>query len=234
MARLPRLAIPGYLHLVAQYTHAGESALRDGEDLASCRRHLIDAARRHGVAVHAYALLPTQVLLLATPVTASSLSRMWQALGRSFGAEYNRRHDRRGMLWEGRFRTAVIEAESHWLDGCRHVESMPVRTGVSTNAAEYEWSSASHHAGLRVDSGITEHPGYWALGNTPFEREARYRHLLEQPLPAAAERRLIDAVAKGWVLGGANFVSAVGELTERRVVPLKRGRPAGRKTVPKI
>lgn len=233
MARLPRLAIPGHLHLVAQRTHAGEATLRDEQDLASCRRHLVDAARQHGVSLHAYALVPTQVLLLATPAAASSLSRMWQALGRSFGAEYNRRYGRHGMLWEGRFRTAVIEAETHWLDGLRHVESMPVKAGVCTSAAAYEWSSAPHHTGLRVDGGITEHPGYWSLGNTPFEREARYRDLLEQTLPAALERRLNDAVAKGWALGGAGFIAAVETLTGRRVVPLQRGRPA-KKTVPKI
>ncbi len=233
MARLPRLAIPGHLHLIAQHTHAREPVLGDEQDLASCKRSLLDAARQHGVALHAYALLPTQVLLLATPATSSGLSRMWQAVGRRFGADYNRRHGRRGALWEGRFRTAVVDARAHWLDCCRHVESMPLKLGLCAMAGEYLWSSAAHHAGLRVDAGLTEHPGYWALGNTPFEREARYREMLEQPLPELVERRLVDAVGKGWAMGDAAFIATLSELTGRRVTPLSRGRPRGTKTVPK-
>jgi putative transposase len=237
MARLPRLAIPGHLHLVSQHTHAGEAALSDDQDLHGCRISVMEAARQHGVALHAYALLPTQVLLVATPAAANSLSRMWQAVGRRFGADYNRRHGRRGALWEGRFRTAVVEGAAHWLECCRHVEAMPVKMGLCVSPAEYPWSSAAHHVGARVEGGITEPPGYWALGNTPFEREMRYRQALEQPLPEALERRLSEALAKGWAVGSAAFLASLGGLTERRVSPLSRGRPpalGAKKTVPKI
>jgi putative transposase len=236
MARLPRLVVAGQLHLLVQRSHAGSPVFRRDEDFDAYRRALADLAPQHGVALHAYALMPAQVLLLVTPAAATSLSRLWQALGRRFGADYNRRHGRSGVLWEGRFRTTVVDAEAHFLDACRHVEWSPVRAGLADSPADYAWSSAAHHLGIRPEAAITEHPRYWMLGNTPFEREARYQQLLEQPLPVAMEQRLTEAVLKGWALGDPAFVRSLGEMTGRRAAPLPRGRPRrslGEKTVPK-
>jgi putative transposase len=225
LARLPRLVVAGQLHLLVQRSHAGSPVFRGDEDFASYRRALIESAPEHGVAIHAYALTPAQVLLLVTPQTGTGLSRMLQALGRRFGADYNRRHGRSGVLWEGRFRTTVVDAEAHFLDCCRHVEWGPVHAGLVAVPQDYPWSSAAHHTGLRADAAITEHRRYWLLGNTPFEREASYRRLLEQPLPPMVEDRLAQASLKGWAVGDAAFIRSLGEQTARRVTPLPRGRP---------
>jgi putative transposase len=230
MARLPRLIVAGQLHLVAQRAHGASVVFREDADFDAYRRALVQAAAEHGVALHAYALTPSQVLLLLTPSTPTGPSRMLQAVGRRFGADYNRRHRRSGALWDGRFRATVVDP-SHLVDSCRWVESAPVRAGLGP-AAEYPWSSAAHHVGSRADAGITDHPRYWALGNTPFEREATYRALLDQPLLSEWASRLEDATHKGWALGDAAFVRTLAEKAPRRVVPLPRGRPRI-KTVPK-
>ena len=235
MARLPRLIVPGHLHLLLQRSHGGSPVFRENDDFISYREALAESAREHGVAIHAYAVLPSQVLMLVTPANATALSRMWQALGRRFGAGYNRRHRRTGVLWEGRFRTTVVDAHAHLLDCSRYVERMPVGAGLVDAPADYPWSSAAHHVGVRADGLVTEHAGFWALGNTPFDREARYRRLLAEPLPAALQARITHASIMGWALGDASFARAVGQLTPRRVVPLSRGRPRKeevKKTVP--
>src|SRR5205085_1121878 len=136
-----------------------------------------------------------------------------------------------GALWDGRFRATVVDP-GHAVDAGRWVEWAPVRGGLAGAPAEYPWSSAPHHAGFRMDADITEHPSYWQLGNTPFDREAAYRGLLEQPLPRAMEARLEDAAQKGWAFGDAAFVRQLSDEAPRRVAPLARGRPRI-KTVPK-
>jgi putative transposase len=156
---------------------------------------------------------------------------MLQAVGRRFGAEYNRRHGRTGALWDGRFRATVVEPK-HLVDCSRWIEWAPVRAGLATTAGEYEWSSAAHHLGAKVDTNITEHPHYWRLGNTPFDREAAYRALLDEPLPDALATHLEQAASKGWALGDAAFVHALAGQATRRVAPLARGRPR-KKSVPK-
>lgn len=94
-----------------------------------------------------------------------------------------------------------------------------------TGSAEPSWSSAAHHLGTLRDPLVQDPPGYWALGNTPFERESAWRQRLERGLLPALAQRLADSVDKGWVIGDARFASEVAQLTHRRTTPLPRGRP---------
>ncbi len=95
----------------------------------------------------------------------------------------------------------------------------------SSGSSPPPWSSASHHLGLLRDSLVQDSAAYWALGNTPFERENAWRLLLDTGLSPLLARRLSDAVDKGWVLGRPEFVAEVGRITQRRTSPLPRGRP---------
>src|SRR5258706_3754062 len=131
MARLPRLVVPGRLHLLLQRRHGVGPVFGSDDDFAAYRSALVEAAAEHGVAIHGYALLPSQVLLLLTPASAMGPSRMLQAVGRRFGADYNRRHGRSGALWEGRFRTTVVDAEAPLLDCPRYVASGAQRAGAT-------------------------------------------------------------------------------------------------------
>jgi putative transposase len=223
MARQPRLSVAGQLHLVMQRSHNASTVFRGDDDYRSYLDCLRASLPQHGVLLHAYMLVPDRVVLLATPPAADSLARLLQALGRRFGAEYNRRHGRSGSLWDGRFRCTVAEASTQLLDCIRYVESGSAMTGGEV--IDYPWSSAAHHAGRRVDPLVSEHAEYWRLGNTPFEREARYRALIEEPLSAATQRRIGEACLKGWALGGPSYIQAIEQQTQRSAAPRRRGRP---------
>ena len=93
------------------------------------------------------------------------------------------------------------------------------------NAADYAQSSCRHHIGMKHDAIITDHPQYWALGNTPFEREAAYKQHIEQALTSQQVQAFTVACQKGWPLGSIRFKAELQKLSERRVAPLKRGRP---------
>lgn len=224
MARLPRLAIAGALHHVMLRGHDGQPLARDAADRDSLLALLRAAAVAQGVAVHAYALLDHELHLLVTPSEAPALGRMVQALGRRYVAAFNRRHGRRGALWDGRFRCSVIEA-GLLLDAITHIETLAVRAGVVANAMEWPWASAAHHAGARRDPLITEHAGYWALGNTPFERESAHAHLLTRGISDALRQRLEGALRRGHAIGSDDFVRQVGATAARPVQARPRGRP---------
>jgi putative transposase len=224
MARLPRLYVAGQPQHVMLRGLGGLIALADDEDYAFFVDCLRAAVRDHKLALHAYALLPSVVHLLGTPHDESSLPKTMQAVGRRYVAHFNRRYLRNGALWEGRYRATVIEAERYLLPCMRYVEAAPQH--VSTLAPQdWRWSSYRHHAGLALDLLVTDHPIYWALGNTPFERQRSYRELFEQPLDTDVVRALHDATLKGWVLGGENFRFWCAQQANRRVSPLPRGRP---------
>ncbi len=226
MARLPRLALAGQPHHLVQRGLNRQPIVVDDVDRQRFLAELRESAALHKVAIHAYVLMDTHVHLLATPETVDGLSLMMQSLGRRYVAAFNKRHGRSGTLWDGRFRAAPLEADAHLLACMRFIELNPHRVGGVHQAAEdYVWSSAAHHLGRRRDPLVLDHALFWALGNTPFEREAAWRRWLEQGVPADEARRLMDSAHKGWPLGGARFLHQLGERTERPLLPRKRGRP---------
>ena len=228
MARLPRLSVGGLPHLLVQRSHHGQPVFIDDSDRTLFRNLLGDVAKSEGVALHAYALMDDQVRLLATPGTADALGRMMQALGRRYGGAFNRRHARSGGLWEGRFRATIIEPERHLLEAMRYIEDEHNWDGGVAQVEGCPVSSRGHHVGRRQDSLVTDHALFWALGNTPFDREANYRRLLDDGLEATRREELESAVRTGWPLGSEVFVAQLSGKTERRLVPLKRGRPPKR------
>lgn len=224
MARLSRLCIPGLPHVVLQRGHSRSAIFEDDTDRQLFRDLLREACQRHNVQIHGYSLQSGQILLLATPSSADGLSKVMQDIGRRYVARFNRRHGRSGALWEGRFRATVVEPRRHLLASMRFVEGLA--GGLSAlDQSVAPWSSASHHLGERVDPLITEALQFWALGNTPFEREAAYRHLSEQALTQQELSGIQSAVLSGWPLGDGAFVAALAPSTARRLAPGKRGRP---------
>jgi putative transposase len=227
VARLPRLLVPGQLHLVMQRSAGGQPVFTTDADFDLYLVALRELAREHDVHLHAYALLSTQVMLLLTPGHALSLSRLMQAQGRRFGAAYNRVHQRAGVLWEGRFRATVLDPQEYGLAAVQFVETAVVRAKECLVASDYRWSSAPHHAGKQSDPLITEHAVHWQLGNTPFEREAAYRNSVHQLQVQQLHQQMEAAVLKGWALGSPAFIAALSDLTDRRLTALAQGRPRG-------
>ncbi len=225
MARLARLYVPDQPQHVILRGLDQQPAFVDDQDYELFIDCLKAAARDHHLAVHAWVLMPGAVQLLVTPSDESSLPKAMQAVGRRYVAHFNRRYARRGTLWEGRYRATVIEGERFFLLASRVVELAPVRSHLVTAPEDYRWSSYRHHIGLTVDSLITDHPLYWALGNTPFERQRAYRELCEQALDERETTQLMQATLKGWVLGSDTYRDWASRSANRRVSPLPRGRP---------
>ena len=225
MARAPRLALAGELHYLIQRGHNQQAVFADDHDREAYLAMLHEAAVQAGVAIHAYALLPEAVHLLATPGEVSSMSRMMQSLGRRYVAAYNRRHGRSGTLWEGRFRAGLIDAASHGADAWVHIECLPVRAGLAAAAADWPWSSAAHYLGRRRDPLLVEHRSYWALGNTPFERELAHALNLSNGVPGALAEAFQRSAMKGQAMGTDTFVAHVEAQARVSLAARPRGRP---------
>lgn len=225
MARLARLSVPGELHHVVQRGHDDHPVFRDDADRTDYLRALRDQAHEQAVAVHAYVLLDTEVHLLVTPSQSGALGRLMQGLGRRYGAAHNRRHGRGGTLWEGRYRASVLESQSYFLKAAVLLAWLPAQRQAIAEPLEWSWSSARHHAGIARDPVIADHPAYWALGNTPFDRERAYRQSLEEGLGSGEVTRILQAADKSWALGSPAFLARLSELTARPLAPRPRGRP---------
>jgi putative transposase len=226
MARLSRLTLAGYPHHVIQRGNNGQAIFATQEDHRYWLDLLRDNARKYFVAVHAYVLMENHVHILATPQTVDGLPQMMQAIGRSYVRYFNAARGRTGTLWEGRYRSTVLQAQSHLLDCMAYIDLNPVRSGLVESPAAYAWSSHGHYLGRKVDKCISPHALFWAMGNTPFAREAAYAKLVREGLSDAQLVELTDATLKGWVLGDAEFKAQLAKQTSRRLSKGKAGRPA--------
>lgn len=230
MARLPRLTAPGLPHHLIQRGNNRQPVFVDEIDCLRYLGDLAELAAHLGLAIHAYVLMPNHVHLLATPSTGDTLARLMQALGRRYVRWFNARHRRTGTLWEGRFRSAVVETDRYLLACMRYIEMNPVRAGLVDAPAAYRWSSFKHQVGLRVDPLISEHAVYWAMGNTPFERQLTYRRLFEQGAADGEIDAIRQATQRGWVLGERPFVEEIAMRAGRRPSQMRPGRPPRERT----
>jgi putative transposase len=225
MARLPRLTVPGYPHHIIQRGNNRQAIFSSPADYQMFLGLLDENSHKFGVAVHAYVLMGNHVHLLATPSTEEGLPQMMQAVGRRYVRYFNDSQARSGTLWEGRYRSTLIETERYLLACMVYIDLNPVRAGLVQDAGDYSWSSYGRYVGLRVDRLVTPHPLYWTLGNTPFAREAAYAELVRAGTTREQQEALTRSALGGWALGSESFVADLQKRTERRVLKKQPGRP---------
>lgn len=225
MARLARLTLPGYPHHVIQRGNNRQAIFESIDDYQTLLELIEQKARKFDVLIHAYVLMSNHFHLLLTPQTSDGMPKMMQAVGRNYVHHFNLAHHRTGTLWEGRYRSTMLQSEHHLLACMAYIDLNPVRAGLAAQAADYPWSSYSHYTGQRLDKLITPHDLVWGLGNTPFAREAAYAELVAAGIKRDQEVALTEALLSGWALGDADFVADLQQKTSRRVAKGVAGRP---------
>jgi putative transposase len=225
MARLPRLTVPGYPHHLIQRGNNRQPIFASDGDYETLLAMLDEGARKFEVEVHAYVLMTNHFHLLATPATATGLPSLMQAVGRRYVRHFNQAQGRSGTLWEGRYRSTLIQADRYLLACMAYLDLNPVRAGIAQSAKDYPWSSHRRYIGLRDDKLVTPHPLFWTLGNTPFAREAAYAEMVDAGVSQQQQQALTNSALQGWALGEVSYVEELQKRTARRVSKGKAGRP---------
>ena len=230
MARLPRLTLAGYPHHIILRGNNRQAIFIDSADFQRTLALLQVNAQEQQVQIHAYVLMSNHLHLLLTPLQNDSLPKMMQAVGRSYVLYFNKRHGRSGTLWEGRYRSALIQTERYFLACMAYIDLNPVRAGMVAQAADYLWSSHGHYIGRQNEAWLSPHPLYWEMGNTPFAREAAYAAMVQSGIDQKQQQALTSSALSGWALGEDVFVEGLQKQTPRRVNAAKAGRPFGKKS----
>ena len=225
MARLARLTVPGHPHHIIQRGNNRQLIFTRNADFEMLLSLVNEHARMQKVAIHAYVLMSNHFHLLATPETADGIPRLMQAVGRRYVRYFNQSYLRTGTLWEGRYKSTLIQAE-HYLLACMiYLDLNPVRAKMVSTAADYRWSSYHHYAGQTTDHLITSHPLYWEMGNTPFAREVAYVAMVDSGIGVDQQKVLTESALHGWVLGDGQYIAALQKQTPRRIAKKSAGRP---------
>jgi putative transposase len=226
MPRRARLTYAGCaLHLIQRGNNRG-ACFFDEADYRLYRELAAEAAHDHGVAVHAYVLMTTHVHLLVTSPDPDGASRLMKQVGERYVRRVNRAYGRSGTLWEGRFRSCLVEEDVYFLACCRYIEMNPVRARMTETPADYPWSSHHANARERADALVTPHPLVLALGSDAAARSAGYRALFDRSPDPALIDEIRAATNGGYVLGGERFQREIAAATGRRTWRGLPGRPA--------
>lgn len=223
-----RICIPGLPHHLTQRGNDQQPTFFADKDYTTYLAYLEDAAGEHGIAVHAYVLMTNHVHVLVTPAESTSLSLAIQALGRRYVTYINKKYLRTGTLWEGRFKSSVVDSDYYCLACYRYIELNPVRAGMVVAPAEYRWSSYPRNGLGKTDSLITPHPVYLALAQTRSAQATRYRRIIRENLQPEVVEKLRYGARKGLPVGNARFKADVEKQLGRRLGTGRPGRPRKR------
>lgn len=225
MPRLPRAVLPHVPLHVIQRGNNRQICFVSRDDYRCYLNWLADYASQSGCQVHAYVLMTNHVHLLVSAAQKEAPSVLMKHLGQRYTQHFNRTYRRSGTLWEGRFRSSLIQTDVYFLACQRYIELNPIRAGMVSHPAEYRWSSYRANAQGDAEALVTPHEIYLGLGGSAESRRAAYRDLFR----AALEPGMIDEIRQAgngnFVLGNSRFAKEIEAALGRRVTPKAPGRP---------
>jgi putative transposase len=173
-----------------------------------------DASTRHRLEIHTYALMKNHVHLLVTPRTTQAIEKTMQVVGGRYARHFNDRYARTGALFEGRYRSMVIDTERYWFACMRYVEMNPVRAGLVSRPEAYYWTSYAANGLGAPDALLTPHPLYLGLATVPAERQRCWRAICATACPDEELARVRSAVHSGGSLGAIVLPETLTEGSE--------------------
>jgi putative transposase len=235
MARPLRIDVPGTLHHVTSRGNERRPIFRSNQDRQAFLQLVAEAVKRFGWSVTAWVLMTNHYhLLIQTP--EANLSRGMQWLNGTYADWFNRRYKRSGHLFQGRFKSFIIETESYSAEVLRYVVLNPVRAKIVARPEEYRWSS------YRATAGLEAAPVWLDLSAVYIhfdpDRAAAQARYTEYVLSKVDSReRLWDQAINGIYLGGEEWAKRMRTIVESRPrstdYPIEQ-RSVGRPTVQKV
>jgi putative transposase len=225
MPRQPRLHLPGVpLHVIQRGVNRCAIFVDDTD-----RRHLyqllVDISGEHDIAVHAYVFMGNHVHLLLTSPQCDALSRAMRKLGQCYAQAFNRRHQRSGPLWQGRFKSCLVDNDRYLMLVYRYIELNPVRAAMVAHAEHHRWSSVHANLGLIDDPLVTPHPRFLALHPARAARSDIYRQWLRQGMSRHDLEGIRVHTQQQRALGDERFQIMIEKALGRPARPRPRGRP---------
>jgi putative transposase len=227
MARLPRVHLAGVPEHIIQRGNNRQVCFANDEDFAAYAHWLKEYSDAFSVHIHAWVFMSNHVHLLCTASDNTGISQMMQSLGRQYVQYFNRSYKRSGTLWEGRFKSCLVQEEHYVLAVYRYIEMNPVRAGMVSSPSEYAWSSYAINALGKHSALCQPHPCYLALADSETERQQAYRDMFKGEVNETLLGDIRSAVKSGMALGNDRFKQEVAELTGRRQQMGQRGRLVG-------
>jgi putative transposase len=225
MPRPTRLNLPDIPQHVTQRGNNRQACFFSNDDYRLYVSLLAKSCRKHQCEIHAYALMTNHVHFLMTPKIPEGVSLVIRDLGRDYVRTINKTRGRSGTMWEGRFKSSLVDKEHYCLICYRYIELNPVRAGMVQRPGEYPWSSFRCNALGEPDSLITPHECWLQLGGTSTDRKRTYLSLFDDVLEQQKINDIRYGIGKGLPTGSETFKSEIERALSVKLGDGKQGRP---------
>lgn len=226
MARQARLFIPQCPVLLELKSLGGVDVFKTREVFMGVRDRIPKSAQEEDIEIHAYCLVSTGALFMLSTDQSQAVGRFVQNLNRHL-APLIRQQEGKSMVvvWAPRFKSAVVQPGERSLQALWYVDTWGGRFGQILDVEAYAWSSYAAHIGNAAHPWLVDLPSYWQLGNTPFERQHRYKQFSEQGVSLRHVEELERCLQGGWLWSDDAFFLQVQPLANRPPRPRPKGRP---------
>lgn len=225
MPRPTRHNLPGVPQHITQRGNNRQACFFAKADYELYLSLLTEACNKHQCVVHAYVLMTNHVHLLLTPETPTGVSLVIRDLGRDYVRQINKTYQRTGTMWEGRFKSSLVDEYAYCLTCYRYIELNPVRAGMVKHPSEYPWSSFKSNALGKPSNLLTPHESWLTLGSDSKSRLLNYQRLFEEALEQSQIDKIRYSLRKGLPTGNNRFKRQVEEALSIKLGTGKRGRP---------
>jgi putative transposase len=230
MPRHARLKVPGHPLHVYQRGHDKKPCFATTADKTLYLALLAESSRLYSCLVHAFVLMTNHVHLLISPSDPEDVARMMKRLNERYAMHFNKRMGRTGAVWEGRYKTCLVDSDVYLLRLQRYIELNPVRAAMVLHPADYPWSSYRTHAYGDKSELLSAHSLYLSMGSTGDERQLRYRRFISGGSAEAELLAIRGATCAGVPLASPQFLAQLPsecQLTARPMGRPKKVRTAG-------
>ncbi|MGZ8908005.1 MAG: transposase [Methylobacter sp.] len=225
MPRLPRLDLPNIPQHIVQRGNNRQPIFFHEDDYCTYLEYLREALVKSNCKLYAFVQMTNHVHLLVLGETPGGISSLMQSVGRRYVRYINRTYLRSGTLFEGRFKSSLVDSELYLLTCMRYIELNPVRAGMVVDPGDYRWSSYLHHVGGSDMAWLSEPQEYRHLATSSEARALAYRELFEQPLVTNDVEAIRTHLNKDCALGSSKFQDEIEAALGRRAKIVQQGRP---------
>lgn len=225
MPRKPRLQAAGLPVHIIQRGNNRQACFFAEEDYRFFLEHLAKLAKRFRCSLHAYVLMTNHFHLLLTSDLDTGPSLLMKFLGQRYVQYVNRVYKRSGSLWEGRFRSSLVQSERYVLGCYRYIEMNPVRANMVRHPGDYPWSSYRANAGGKRVEWVIPHGEYLALADDDVRRLNAYAGLFATELDPSVLNEIRVSTHGGYAVGDSRFREEIERTLKKRATPGTRGRP---------
>jgi putative transposase len=155
MGRMPRIYIEGALLYLTSRGGHNQDIFRDEEDYLAYLSLIKRYKPQYNFKLFAFVLMPTHTHLLIEPEPQTSVSDIMHNLNSNYTKHFNSRHNRKGHLFQERYKMKLLEKEQYLLPATAYIHLNPVSRGLAANIEEYKYSSYPLYLGKADNIGIT-------------------------------------------------------------------------------